>query len=273
MGRYLKLKVLIPIFLVSNHLDCFAEIGVPAHNGPKLSKQFAVRNIIDDENIPVINVTPSRPTVVQFPAEIALCQSVSSFIQIGYADAGGTVVQQTPGSGNSFSSVIVTVSASEDKKLTFDDLKSADGTWMLCKMRREKSDTFCQAYNSNEDYCWVAVGIQIVDPKFTNGIVILEKPNKSDSIVQLSDEIPYARTFLDKNQSKNIKNNMSKKEKDKDFKKKDKEIETKKSLIVKANEEKSKKIAIPLLSDDFYDKKTTKLDLVNPNDFEKIAQK
>lgn len=221
MQKYTKLFVLILILVEFNCAHSLT--GTSSNNGPIVSVQFAVRNVLSDDNIPVVNATPSRVSLVQFPAEIAQCNGASRFIKIKYADATATSgsIQSgstsTPSSqqsqtessvsGNPVSSVFISVELQDGTQgsqgavsTTFEQLKDTPATWFLCRMKREKSDTFCTAYNDSEPYCWVSFAVRIVDPEYTNGIVILEKPNGTNDLIspeQLSG-IPFVHTFVDK---------------------------------------------------------------------------
>lgn len=225
MQKYIKLFALILILMEFNlyHNRAYALTGTSSSNGPIVSVQFAVRNVLSDDNIPVVNATPSRVSLVQFPAEIAQCNGASRFIKIKYADATATSgsIQSgstsTPSSqqsqtesnvsGNPVSSVFISVELQDGAQgsqgavsTTFEQLKDTPATWFLCRMKREKSDTFCTAYNDSEPYCWVSFAVRIVDPEYTNGIVILEKPNGTNDLIspeQLSG-IPFVHTFVDK---------------------------------------------------------------------------
>lgn len=234
MQKYTKLSVLILILTVFNYVHALT--GTSSSNGPIVSVQFAVRNVLSDDNIPVVNATPSRVTLVQFPSEIAQCNGASRFIKIKYADATATTgsiqsgstssAQQSQtdssASGSAVSSVFISVelqdvgqSSQGAVSTTFEQLKDTPATWFLCRMKRAKSDTFCTAYNNSEPYCWVSFAVRIVDPEYTNGIVILEKPNGTNELIspeQLSG-IPFVHTFLEKKSKLNndIKDEIRKK--------------------------------------------------------------
>ncbi|BBH54632.1 hypothetical protein [Fluviispira sanaruensis] len=225
MEKFLKSSVLILILAVFNALNIYALTGAPATDNTLVSSQFAVRNVLsNDNNIPVINVTPSRPTLVQFPEELSNCSGASKIIKLDYGDASVTSnslslqsnqnmqAQTENKSAATYSAVILTVALgnsegnqSGQNNFTFDDLKEMPVTWYICRMKRQKTDTFCQAYlNNNEPYCWVAIAVRIVDPIYTNGIVILEKPNGVNSLVKPEqlEGVPFVNTFLDKKTNK-----------------------------------------------------------------------
>lgn len=226
MERFTKLFALILILMECNYLNINALTGTSSSNGPLVSVQFAVRNILSDDNIPVVNATPSRVTLIQFPAEIAQCNGASRFIKIKYADASATTgsiqsgstttnkdstttTQQTDStsSGSPVSAVFISVELQDGGQgsqgavsISFDELRETPPTWFLCRMKREKSDTFCTAYNNSEPYCWVSFAVRIVDPEYTNGIVILEKPNGTNDLIspEQLQGIPFVNTFVDK---------------------------------------------------------------------------
>ncbi len=226
MEKFLKLSVLILILTVFKALNIYALTGAPATENTLVSSQFAVRNILSNDNIPVINVTPARPTLVQFPEELSNCSGASKIIKLDYGDASVTSnslslqsnqnmqgqAQTENKSAATYSAVILTVALgnsesnqSGQNNFTFEDLKEMPVTWYICRMKRQKTDTFCQAYlNNNEPYCWVAIAVRIVDPIYTNGIVILEKPNGVNSLVKPEqlEGVPFVNTFLDKKTNK-----------------------------------------------------------------------
>lgn len=230
MEKYLKLLVLILNLVACKFI--YPLTGTPAPNGPIVSSQFAVRNVLSDDNIPVVNITPSRPTLVQFPSEISNCTGASKNIKLSYADATATTGMMSQSSnssnnqtqpqkeigGSAFSAVFLTVDLSgntgqkdengnnsSNSSASFDDLKATPTSWYLCRMKREKIDTFCVAYNENsEPYCWVSFAVRIVDPEFTNGIVILDKPNGQNNLIspEQLEGVPFVNTFLNRNTRK-----------------------------------------------------------------------
>lgn len=176
---YLKLPkfLLINLFYIANLFAIDVETEGDLVSGfPEISENPTVRMYLNPKYPPVVNITPSRPTILQFPNEIAICQSASKLIKLVYSDKknGGEESKESNNSESieAYSSVTVTVSPEEIAKLTVSQLLKLSGLVISCKIRTTTANN-----TSGASYAWKIVAVKIVEPKFTHLVVhLLERP-------------------------------------------------------------------------------------------------
>lgn len=208
MEKYLVFKNLIQnlvfsVVFLNISVNAFALAGRQLENDKKTSSELVVRHVLNMQQPPFINLTPSRPTVVQFPSEVSNCIIKSDLVSISY----GNGVSQNNSSSTNFGSESksrtkegekstsnisgtiyssVTLSVKQIDNFTYEDLINTPETYMICSIRANPSDKFCEGYNDNQNtYCYVTVGIRVSDPNYYNAIVYLDKPGSVSALAPL----------------------------------------------------------------------------------------
>jgi len=215
MEKYLVSKnsihnLIFSLLFLSTPISAFALAGRQVENDQKTSSELVVRHMLDMQQPPFINLTPSRPTIVQFPSEVSNCVVKSDLINITYGNGEGISQNSSASSGlsssdsklqsgantqnfssgsSSGSNAIyssVTLSVKTNDKFTYEDLLNTPETYMICSIRTAPSDSFCEGYNESQSaYCYVTVGVKVSDPTYYNAIVYLDKPGSVSSLPPL----------------------------------------------------------------------------------------
>jgi hypothetical protein len=198
--KNLTLNLAFKIAFLSVPLASWALAGRQAENGPQTSSQLTVRHVLDMQRPPFINLTPSRPTIVQFPAEVSNCVIKSNLISLTYGNGEGAQqsgnTTQTSGTNSIYSAVTLSVQSVEN--FTYDDLINTPETYMICSIRSNKSDSFCAGYDNNQStYCYVTVGIKIEDTNHYNAIVYLDKPGSVSALPPIPSKLSRDSTEFD----------------------------------------------------------------------------
>ena len=210
MEKYLVFKnsihnLLFSYFFLSVSTNAFALAGIQLENDQKTSSELVVRHVLDMQQPPFINLTPSRPTIVQFPSEVSNCVIKSDLINITYGNgegisqnasvssgadskpqSGGNTQNSSPPSSGSAIYSSVTLSVKTNENFTYEDLLNTPETYMICSIRSNPSDSFCEGYSENQNtYCYVTVGVKVSDPYYYNAIVYLDKPGSASALPPL----------------------------------------------------------------------------------------
>lgn len=141
-----------------------------------ISENPTVQMYFDANKPPVVNVTPGRPTIVQFPSEVRACISASSLITVGYGDKTG----KDQGSSevthdNWYSAVILNAdgAAIQAQKANISQLLQMPATGVTCQLRVSSPDS-----TRTDAYTWETIGVKIEEPKNTYFVVYLLNPGQ-----------------------------------------------------------------------------------------------
>lgn len=184
-------SLFISTYVFANDVEAEGEL---ISGFPEVSENPTVRMYLNPKFPPVVNITPGRPTIMQFPNEIAHCDSANKLVTFVYSDkktdANATNLNDTV---ESYSSVTVTANPEEISKLSSSQLLKLDGLTVTCKVRISNPDTL-----TNASYAWRIVAIKIVGPKHTHLVVhLLDRPTIKNTRAEqiLSDkqieQLPY----------------------------------------------------------------------------------
>ena len=199
MAKYLSFKILIQISLISSTFfmmgNGFALAGKQIDNQEETSSEIVVRHVLDLEHPPFVHLTPSRPTIVQFPSEVSNCTIKSDLVAITYGNGVGTSQstqnQSQPsdktstkkGENSALIYSAVTLSVKSLSNFNYEDLLNTPETYMICSIVSNPSDTFCEAYSDQQNtYCYVTVAVRISEPNLYNAIVYLDKPGSPSAL-------------------------------------------------------------------------------------------
>ncbi len=143
---------------------------------PEISENPTVKMYLNPKYPPVVNITPGRPTILQFPNEIAICESANKLIAFVYSDKKNSSANASSSNLNdnveSYSAVTITVNPDEINKLSTFQLLKMSSLVINCKVRISNPDTI-----TNASYAWRIVAIKIVEPRYTHLIVhLLDRP-------------------------------------------------------------------------------------------------
>lgn len=207
--KYLKLVLINSLFIstyvFANDVEPEGEL---ISGFPEVSENPTVRMYLNPKFPPVVNITPGRPTIMQFPNEIAHCDSANKLITFVYSDKKTDSNANTSNLNDtveSYSSVTVTANPEEISKLSSSQLLKLDGLTVTCKVRISNPDTL-----TNASYAWRIVAIKIVGPKHTHLVVhLLDRPIIKNTRAEqiLSDKQVEQLPYIDINKlSKNTIN-------------------------------------------------------------------
>ncbi len=213
-SKFLALALINSITFGVQAIDV-APKGKLIRKSPFVSKNPTVQMYFDENNTPVVNVTPGRPTVVQFPTEVRSCATASALIKITYADktspntqggSGGTTTTTT-GETSWYSAAIVNVDMKSIENLSTDKILKMPSTVLTCQLRISSPDSI----NPNS-YTWESVGIKISNPEDTYLVVYLLDSNSDSSNGLPSEQDLEDKPYIDikKLELKKIINTLNK---------------------------------------------------------------
>ena len=148
---------------------------------PEISENPTVKMYLNPKYPPVVNITPGRPTILQFPNEIAICESANNLISFVYSDKKNSSASTSSSNLNdnveSYSAVTITVNPDQIIKLSTSQMLKMSSLVINCKVRISNPDTI-----TNASYAWRIVAVKIVEPKYTHLIVhLLDRPTLKTS--------------------------------------------------------------------------------------------
>lgn len=136
-----------------------------------ISENPTVQMYFDANKPPVVNVTPGRPTVVQFPSEVRSCISATNLITVTYGDkVTNSSAQNKESSDSWYSAAILNAdgNAVQSQKITSQDLLKIPATAITCQIRVSSPDS-----ERTDSYTWQTIGVKIARPEETYFVVYL----------------------------------------------------------------------------------------------------
>ncbi len=213
-------------------------------NFPEITENSTVRMFLNSKITPIINITPGRPTIVQFPEEIRTCVNTNKMIKVDYGDKSGSSSQGGDTKNNNsewYSSAIFNVNPEAIKSVPVNKILDIPVIIVVCKVRVSEPDS-----TNNESYSWQAVGIKFVKPEETYFVVYLLKNNGKSTESLLSEKEIEKFPYVDvtKMQTGTPKKNQDSFIAEKSLKKTENEAPLKNKKIEKIEPKKESELSI-----------------------------